>query len=395
LRKRVYYIGNFRYPDGNAAGKRVYSNTLLLKSMGFEVTIVGKADKQYEQKNDSFVFYAGNSIIDFVFPSKNLKIVKNLIEKNGNKQTKDYVIYYGTPTNSLFIKSLISYCRQKNITILSDCVDLLSIQTKNPIFNTVKRIDDFYIKKILNKKVDGLIVISTYLENMYKRICPNVPSLVLPPLTVKSNLFIDNNVESNRLKLIYAGQLFRKNEKNKNPQRLKDRVDIVFESLIELKNLNVDFIFNVFGFTKDEYLNALPNQTRIINFLCDNICFHGHRENEYVQKYVAESDFSILIRDIKIETEAGFPTKASESISLGTPVITTKTSDLSRYIIDGKHGFFVENNGDSLSEMLINLSKLTKEQKQFIKNQCLESNLFDYKNFIDVFTIFIKKIDLE
>ncbi len=35
--KNVLYIGNFSFPFGNAAGKRVYANGKILKELGYDV----------------------------------------------------------------------------------------------------------------------------------------------------------------------------------------------------------------------------------------------------------------------------------------------------------------------------------------------------------------------
>ena len=39
--KIALYIGNFCFPDCNAAGKRVYANGKILKELGYKVVFVG------------------------------------------------------------------------------------------------------------------------------------------------------------------------------------------------------------------------------------------------------------------------------------------------------------------------------------------------------------------
>lgn len=46
------------------------------------------------------------------------------------------------------------------------------------------------------------------------------------------------------------------------------------------------------------------------------------------------------IREKTRKTMAGFPTKVVESMSLGTPVITTDASDLADYIKHGENEFW-------------------------------------------------------
>ena len=40
-KKTVLYIGNFSFPLGITAGKRVYTNGKILKELGYEVNFIG------------------------------------------------------------------------------------------------------------------------------------------------------------------------------------------------------------------------------------------------------------------------------------------------------------------------------------------------------------------
>jgi glycosyltransferase involved in cell wall biosynthesis len=72
---------------------------------------------------------------------------------------------------------------------------------------------------------------------------------------------------------------------------------------------------------------------------------------------------------------AGFPTKVSESISCGTPVICTDTSDLRQYIQNGYNGFVceIENLVDVFSDVL----KFTDTQIEKMSHNCCD-NVFYY-----------------
>ena len=86
--------------------------------------------------------------------------------------------------------------------------------------------------------------------------------------------------------------------------------------------------------------------------------FHGKVSNLEARNKISKADFSILFRNVNKMTSAGFPTKVSESISCGTPVITNSTSDLEHYIINGKNGFLVNLNSKPLTNELTNISIL-------------------------------------
>ena len=110
---------------------------------------------------------------------------------------------------------------------------------------------------------------------------------------------------------------------------------------------------------------------------------------------ISQSDFSILFRNSNKMTNSGFPTKVSESISCGTPVITNSTSDLESYIINGKNGFLVNLNSKSLTNQLKNILSSTSTEINTMKLYCFNSNLFSYTNYIKNTREFLKNLKIK
>nr|WP_081804926.1 glycosyltransferase [Draconibacterium orientale] len=154
-----------------------------------------------------------------------------------------------------------------------------------------------------------------------------------------------------------------------------------------------DFIFDVYGLTYDQYITVVDYQKDKLNELKDKVIFHGPIENRIARQKIAQSDYSILFRDINKMTKAGFPTKVVESISCGTPVITNNTSDLQNYIFEGENGFVVD-----LSKPDLHLHKMNEILKMDtmainkMKQNCAKSELFSYQNFKDKTERFLQKI---
>ena len=104
-----------------------------------------------------------------------------------------------------------------------------------------------------------------------------------------------------------------------------------------------------------------------------------------VVKKLCIVDFTILIRPEELRyTKAGFPTKVVESLFYGTPVIVNLTSDLGKYIIDGKNGFIVKD--CSSEELKIVIERVLEIDNIKIINEnarhSAEEN-FDYRNYVD------------
>lgn len=403
MKNTVLYIGNFSFPLGNAAGKRVYANGKMLKELGYEVLFIGmskenvaiKSLKTTKKEYEGFTYYNfsyPNTSIDWVNYKKTFCELRRFLEEEEIINDLFLVIYYGSPAISLFNIRLIRFCREKKVKVIADCVDWLTTKTRNPLFDIIKWLDNTYQKSYANKKTDGVIAISSYLSNYYEK-AGNM-TVIIPPLSPIDYHISELNINRSYEKIItYAGLPFRKGQIVTDCNSLKDRIDKTIILLHEAKKRNCKFVLNIYGFTKGEYLHAIPEQKKYVEDLGTHIVFHGNKSNEEVVESVKNSDFTILIRDINRDTTAGFPTKVSESISCGTPVITTKTSDLEKYIIDGKNGFFI--NIDDKEKALLYLKKIlemNKEEIKLMKKNCVESQLFYYRNYIKHIKDFLSKL---
>jgi hypothetical protein len=228
---------------------------------------------------------------------------KDFLVSENIKQDLEAIIYYGSPTLSLFISKLLKYCKQNEIKVISDCVDWLTPRTANPIFNVIKWADNTFQKTYLNRRTDGLIVISKYLNNYYKSF--DKKTLIVPPLAEK--IYANQSYLNMNEKIItYAGIPFRKGEKISNVESLKDRIDITIELLSDVKDKGTRFIFNIYGFSKEEYIFAVPWQKEIVEKLDKSIVFHGSKSNEIVMKEISKSDFTILIREYMLWNSSNY-----------------------------------------------------------------------------------------
>ncbi|QQQ28053.1 glycosyltransferase [Chryseobacterium indoltheticum] len=394
----ILYLGNFSFPYGNAAGSRVLGNGLLLRSLGHDVKFIGvkkklntklsldSTEKEYLNfKYYNFPYREGirgrlnfnqfyKEIVDF--------IIKHNIE---------IVICYGSPTLSIFLYRLQKWCNVNKKKFIVDVVDLLPAVSGNILFKIIKSCDEFLLKKIISPKSDGIIAISSYLADYYR---VNVTKVVIIPPLVNSERYNDLkriNITQSLYNIIYVGNPFPTDGRKVSKFNYKDRLDLIIEVLYELNDPKV--VFNIYGLTKEMYLNILPEHARIIELCKDNIIFNGPVSNELAIQKISESDFTILLRDINTMTKAGFPTKFVESISCGTPMITNLTSDLYLYIEDGINGFVINSlELDSLVKNLRSIFSTDKTKIDKMKKYSLQSQLFSYRNYQSQMNDFINKL---
>ncbi|VDN46217.1 conserved protein of unknown function [Petrocella atlantisensis] len=373
----ILYVGGFELPDKNAAAHRVLSNGKIIRELGYKVVFI---DVDKELKYGSDVRNTKHIIQEFEcwsipYPSTKVQWINYLsnidtsIEVLNQYEDVKVIIAYNYPAIPLW--RLKNYCARNSIKIVADCTEWYSTKGQSIIFKFIKGIDSLLRMRVIQKRLDGLIVISSYLKNYYHR-STNV--VRVPPLIDISEEKWNTTVsefDSDKLNLVYAG----------SPGKTKDKLKFFIESLYEFKEVS-NFSLNIIGITKEQYIDVFKELEPKLNQLGEKIVFHGRLSHVDSLKFVMMSDFSVFFRDDTRTTKAGFPTKFVESISCGTPVITTRTSDLERYILEGENGFFIDIKDKK--NVLLLLSKvfdMKKEDINRMKKKCIESNIFYFRNY--------------
>lgn len=384
----IIYIGGFELPDKDAAAHRVLSNTKILRELNYKVVFIGvnkdlcqgipiEQTKQvimgfetwfipYPNKNKEWLEYL-TSIKAFCYIASTYSDIKAVICYN----------YQAVA----FLK-IISYSHKRDIKVIADCTEWYSTKGIGIVRKILKGLDTFLRMRIIQKNIDGIIVISRYLEDYYRR-SKNV--IRIPPLVDLEEEKWKQEVPiyaDGKIHFVYAG----------SPGQYKDKLNLVVEALYELKELR-NYIFYVIGITKEQYLIDYQVHGKLLEELKDNIHFLGRLQHTESLNYVKAADFNLFIRENTRLTKAGFPTKFTESVSCGTPVVTTKNSDLAEYIVDNENGYFLRPcSKQSLIEDMKRILLLDKSEVEKIRYNCININTFDYRNYIDPLGHFINSI---
>ena len=381
----IVYVGGFELPDKNAASHRVLSNAKALRELGYNVIFIDidrslnanfkiMETKRIIQGFDCWSNCYPKTSKQWITYLTNINSIKLV---NGKYDNVKAIIAYNYQGIALY--NLKKFCKRNNIAIIADCTEWYDIKGTNIIFKTIKGLDSFIRMRVVQKRLDGLIVISSYLEDYYKKY---VKTIRIPPLVdlnePKWNM-VNPNVADDKLKLVYTG----------SPGKNKDKINYIIEALYNIKT-NRNYEFRVVGITKDQYINYYPKHKEIIKLLDKKIIFLGRMPHIESLAELKKSDFCIFVRDKNRTMMAGFPTKFAESISCGIPVITTNTSDLEKYIIDGQNGFFIDlNEAKKFFEKLFSYNiSIIKDMKDSSANL----KLFHYENYISEFEKFVDRI---
>lgn len=370
-RGRILYIGGFNLPDKNAAAQRVIANSKLCRDLDFEVKLVGLSKTDYQRE----FIYEGFECCNYKYPEKKLDWIHYLTQASLYTQVindfrPDLIIAYNHPAIALM--KLHSICKKNNIKLISDCTEWYQ-PIGNIVFKILKFIDSELRMRWVQRHLDGLIVISQFLNDFY--VNNRTPVLLLPPLVDKSEnkwkIAQERNHEDHIIRLLYAGSPGAGN---------KDRIDVIINAVNVVRSeLNIDIQFTIAGITELQFQQIyVGNKEKITS----NIHFLGRISHQEVLDVLAQSDFQIFLRENNRANTAGFPTKFVESISSRTLVLTNTTSDLSMYLKNEVNGFILDTSSkESLISSLKSALKTKKEVLEEMKSH-MDSDMFDYRKYL-------------
>lgn len=340
------YVGGFELPDRNAAAQRVLSNALAFRECGLETIFVNfTADPEAPTELDIRGFRVLNRprsawVAEGLTGSSAVAAMASAPDLWG-------VVAYNYPAPGL--ARILSACRRRGVPVIGDI-------TERYIYRGPRALEAALRMGPLNRAMDGLLVISRRLQDDYAG-CANV--LRLPPLVDADDskwVVGGQNSQSTVRRLVYAG----------SPSRSKERLDLIVAAVSELGE-GVGLV--VVGVTAEQYRAMYGVYTP----LPSNIRFEGRLPHAEALTLVGCSDWSVLVRDSTRATEAGFPTKFAESVTLGVPVACNDVSDVACYCGEGACGVVVEK--DRLTEGFASLLK--------VRRPCPDRKTFDYRRHVD------------
>lgn len=370
MNKHILYIGGFELPDKNAAAQRVLSNAKIFRKLGYEVLLRGITKSgDCTGMVDGFLY---NSVC---YPKGIFDWFSYLTEINCKEIISQWqpsiIIAYNYPAIALEV--LRKYCIKRNIQIIGDVTEWYSSGS-----NLFKWADTSYRMQIVNKRLDGLIVISRFLNNYYR----DCKTIQLPPLVDLNDekwLHKEMTIKDEKISLVYVGS---------PGAGSKDRLDLIVDFCIN-SNFSKKISLTVVGIKEEQYCAAFGKE-KIDN---NSVVFLGKIAHVEAIDILKSSDFQIFIRDNSRVNNAGFPTKFVESISCGIPVITNLTSNLQDYLVEGRNGFVVDLSSFELFEKsLMKILSCDRSKIEEMKQFCRNKQLFDYGRFIPQMKLFIDDI---
>ena len=368
MKKTYLYIGGFELPDKNAAAHRVLAIAKALRDKNINVIFIGISKtieankdilltKTVIQGFDSFLIPYPKTKNQWLFYLTNIQSIIKVIDTYSSIEG---IICYNY--QAIALEKLRKYCTKRKIKIYADCTEWYGIKGYNLIQKILKGFDTFYRMRLVHKRLDGMIVISRFLQNYYKE-CKNVV-LVPPLIDIKEHKWgIIPKKLPNSINFVYSG----------NPG-IKDKLDQIISTLLNIKS-EIEFNLWIIGISKEEFINS--HKEYVGYDFSDTIHFLGRISHEENLAYLKAADCSLIIRDKNRTNDAGFPTKFVEAVTLGINVIASDISDLKDYLHKVQGLYIIEDSFFiSIQEFLNNESKNQLNSKSL-------NTLFDYRTWTE------------
>ncbi|PUW94442.1 lipopolysaccharide biosynthesis protein RfbU [Cronobacter sakazakii] len=378
---KVFYTGMFRFPDIDAAGKRVHKIIDMLNNIDqCKSIIVGGWEQGSESvtKINDKISYRSFSILDKKKRSKISKLFNFLFMGMPvipwmifNKDKYSHVFIYNTP----FLFSLTVFLLSKflNKKVILDSTEWYESEHLVGGKYGAASFENWCRMYLAYPLFTNVIAISTFLEKFYSRKGKNI--IRLPPLNGE---FQGPNIKqqsTDSLSLLYAG----------SPGQ-KDRLDNFIEELLKSEKAMNAVKFYIAGISKEKFLSLYPEYYKK-EYEIDKVCiFLGRLEMKEIFKLYKQIDYCVFFRENKRYAIAGFPSKYVEAISFGVPVITNSVGDISSELqFTGISYQPKEDDVDNLIEEAIEKKHQYTEvlKKIFEEKYSINANLKHFKEFIE------------
>lgn len=337
----------FSFPDGTGATTRVMAFAKGLMSHGATVHVfcLKPTESRVHGGTTSLVtgvyegipyeYTCGRRIIAKTRVGALLLYLKGLrqavlaIQRIHRKTPVDAILlwYAEYPLNFLVFKLLTKFLGAPLIAEKSECPFVYLRKTLSV------RMNMWFNEHVTYRWIDGVIVISTFLQKFFEAHADKAVKILNVPILVESGNFAHGackGTSSTERKIIYCGNLEHTGE--------------VEELLMAFSQVAAEFpewCVEVIG--PLPHLRPVANLKKMIERLglVGRVTFAGAVARSDIPRRLNAGDVMALPRASGIFSTAGFPTKLGEYLVSGKPVVVTATGDIPVYLKDGVSAYLV------------------------------------------------------
>jgi len=391
---QIIFIGEFLFPEGDAAAIRTLSLARICRDLGFKVTVIGKGQvrsEDYQRDLGGYyiegIHYATMNPKPLSWgqrlrhPVSRLKQFASALEALDLEDTRAVII--SACDSARHVPFVRAFCRRKSIPLIGDVCEWydprqMTYGRLNPSYAIFYLVFHYLLPRFRN-----LIVISKLLESHFEGQGRNVVR-ILPVVDTSKIPWVDHT-RRDRLVVLYAG--------------MPGRKDLLREILMALGSLGSDersrVEFRLLGPTKQELTRLLGESADLLKLLGETVKPLGRVPRNQVISALQEAHFTVLLRPDKRYSNAGFPSKVPESLAAGVPVLLNFTSDLEEYLGDGTAVLPIRDCSPvEVTKAVRRALKLTPAELLELRRcaRLKAEQYFDYRLYLDSFSHYLQDL---
>jgi len=339
---KIGFIVNIGFPTGGATTNRVYT---LAKGLWNEKNNVKvyclrpteSAEMLLNENNAGF--YDG---IEYLYTSKSIIRSKYKLCRALNVIRGNVGFFFSFIKNSrtekfdFLISSTSDYISNGVISIICRWYKtkfVLAVDEFPHVVRTPERYPNWFRTLYLGsffRLFDGLIVMTSVLEDYYKPFCNKTAQLIHIPMTVEMERFEGKKeippLVANTKYFAYCGSMGQ-NNKDGIPILIKAFHKVLKKNICE--NLKLVLIGTSSPFELDKLKSIIVDLQ-----MEDSVIFTGKVHKDIIPDYICNAMALCLSRPDNIQAQGGFPTKLGEYLATGRPVVVTDVGEISKYLND-------------------------------------------------------------
>jgi glycosyltransferase involved in cell wall biosynthesis len=332
------------FPHGGGATARIHAYARGLMAAGMDVAVVCLRSTERSEKDAlnrsaaglydgvPFQYSCGSPYRERTFVRRRLRELSSAIRlrrlvRGATGQSPANVILFSN--SALWIVAAVWACRAAKSACVLEKSEYPFVYSRKTVR---KRLWAWFFTRTVYRLFDGVIVISTCLEEYFMARIKRGAKVIRIPILVDMSEFSEERIGDGRDQriLCYVGNLGHKGE-----------IDSLLDAFGEVEARFPEWRLRVIGDGRDPSVIA-GFRSRVANMdLSHRIEFVGRVSRDALPGLYREAGAFALPRASGLFSAAGFPTKLGEYLASGRPVIVTSTGDIPLFLQDGVDAFLV------------------------------------------------------
>lgn len=335
----IIFGDTFTFPDGGASTNRVYTYAKGFYQNGIAVNVICFRNDYLDNSNGisegiRYFHPFGQTKRNKIFLVRTwLKFMKYINTYRLLRRIKKKEVIMAIHVYSIdILTQLFAFFISKTLRI-----KLLIERSEHPLrahYDSIFQRIFEDLKVVLETKLyNGIFCISNYLKDFYITKGVKGDELFVVPSTVDAGRFHGKFTNPLKYKyILYCGSL----------TILKDGVNILIESFAKISDKHPGIYLVLIG-EADTLKEEMILKDLVVKLRKeDRVIFLGKISRNDIPNYLCNATVLALARPSSIIANAGFPSKLTEYLATGKPIVVTRVGEIPVYLKDNENAFLTD-----------------------------------------------------